>query len=327
MSLSSYGRWRRAEPMEERSVAGRPNVPVGLRNSPHRRTFVRYFDVVRAAAVLPGYASVGRASEVLHLAPRSVRDLIYAGRLPSLRVGRLHYIKAADLDLERRRRLGSPLPRRRSPSVPRAPRELRQPRPGGVADRMHADPALRRERAAQRAEIVARWAQRHRSESADPRLPFVVLGVAAPVMCAACGREVRRGRIVEFTPEAAHTGVRFCTTCSRRLMLEWADQRRREAAAARQLSQSLGRPVADAAAVSQPHSATLDAAAAAAAQPESPSLEPVPVPATPAQPDSTRSDRAAVTAAQPDSASRERVPATAARPGLSSQEPVPAAAV
>ncbi|HEX8968016.1 MAG TPA: helix-turn-helix domain-containing protein, partial [Chloroflexota bacterium] len=60
------------------------------------------------ASKLPGYASVARASEVLRLAPRSVRDLIYTGRLPSQRIGRLHYIHATDLEVERRRRLGLP---------------------------------------------------------------------------------------------------------------------------------------------------------------------------------------------------------------------------
>jgi hypothetical protein len=34
----------------------------------------------------------------------------------------------------------------------------------------------------------------------------------------------------------------MCLTCGRRALLEWADRRRQEAAAARQLSQSLGEP-------------------------------------------------------------------------------------
>ena len=70
--------------------------------------------MTRLAATLPGYANVARVSEVLHLAPRSVRDLIYTGRLPSVRVGRQHYLKATDVDLERRRRLAVPMPGRRT---------------------------------------------------------------------------------------------------------------------------------------------------------------------------------------------------------------------
>jgi hypothetical protein len=81
--------------------------------------------MTRLAATLPGYASVARVSELLHLAPRSVRDLIYTGRLPSVRVGRLHYIKATDLDLERRRRLGSPLPLRPASAPRRTNRRTR----------------------------------------------------------------------------------------------------------------------------------------------------------------------------------------------------------
>ena len=82
-------------------------------------------------ATVPGYASIARASEVLHLARRSVRGLIYAGRLPSLRVGRLHFIKATDLELERRRRLGLPLPQLRPQKTqqPRVPAQLELPAP------------------------------------------------------------------------------------------------------------------------------------------------------------------------------------------------------
>jgi hypothetical protein len=235
-------------------------------------------DVTRAAATLGGYASVARASEVLHLAPRSVRDLIYAGRLPSLRVGRLHYIKASDLDLERRRRLHLPLPTR-SPrtrnqatrsatastdgSEPRSsPAQTHatedQPAAPGLHDqpaapalqRQHARPALqrqrvdtalRRERAAERAEMVSRWVQRH--PGAHPRVPAVVLGVTTPVTCEVCGREIRRGRVVELSADDGRTAPsRLCVTCGRRALLDWADRRRQEAAAARQLSHSLGEP-------------------------------------------------------------------------------------
>src|ERR671928_1680663 len=100
----------------------------------------------RVAAVLPGYATVARASEVLHLAPRSVRDLIYAGRLPSLRIGRLHYVRATDLELERRRRLGLPLPRRQRTPRPRRAPQLSLP----SVERAHVDPEVRRKRAAER---------------------------------------------------------------------------------------------------------------------------------------------------------------------------------
>ncbi len=202
-----------------------------------RGTDVRYYGVKqRAAAAVPGYASVARASEILHLAPRSVRDLIYRGRLPSLRVGRLHYIKAADLDLERRRRLGLPL------LAPRA--HVRRPRTAYAARRKHADqarvdPALRQQRAAERAALVRQWAARH-AHPLDPQLPFVVLGVTTPTTCASCGREVRRGRILEIAQES-----RLCLACGRRALLDWADQRRREAVAARQLSQSFGQPTGE----------------------------------------------------------------------------------
>src|SRR5207237_4518440 len=90
-----------------------------LRKPDRDRTDVRYSGVARIAALLPGYANVARASEVLHLAPRSVRDLIYAGRLPSLRVGRLHFVRVSDLEIERRRRLGLPVRAVRSAATPR----------------------------------------------------------------------------------------------------------------------------------------------------------------------------------------------------------------
>jgi hypothetical protein len=182
---------------------------------------------------LPGFASVPRASEVLHLAPRSVRDLIYAGRLPSLRVGRRHYIKTADLDLERRRRLGLPVPRSTPRKSDRAAKRIATSRP-------HTDPALRRQRAAERAELLRQWVQRH--HESRPSVPAVVLGVTTPVACEVCGREVHRGRILELSLQDKAPATRMCLTCGRRALLEWADRRRQEAAAARQLSQSLGEP-------------------------------------------------------------------------------------
>src|SRR5437763_11573661 len=100
----------------------------GNRTRARARTNVLQLNVARVAAVLPGYASVARAAEALHLAPRSVRDLIYAGRLPSLRIGRLHYVRASDLELERRRRLGLPLPQPQMSRRQPRPARARQPR-------------------------------------------------------------------------------------------------------------------------------------------------------------------------------------------------------
>jgi hypothetical protein len=193
--------------------------------------------VEKVAARVPGYASVGRASEVLHLAQRSVRDLIYSGRLPSLRVGRLHYIKASDLEVERRRRLGLP-PRRRAAS---RPRHERASRPSERAPRQQSlDGELRRRRAAERAELVSRWARRH--GVVEPQVPARVLTVTAPLVCDACGRTVRGGRMVELVAETGSASGQLCVTCGRRALLDWADRRRMDAAAARQLAQSLGEP-------------------------------------------------------------------------------------
>jgi hypothetical protein len=180
---------------------------------------------------------VGRASQVLHLAPRSVRDLIYAGRLPSLRVGRLHYIKATDLETERRRRLGLPVAPARAP---RAARPRRQRETVVSAAQHRVEPEVRRQRAAERAELVKHWAQRHRIF--EPRVPAVVRSVITPVVCEACGRQLRQGRYVELSREPGQPPATLCTACARRALLEWADLRRLEAAAARRLSESLGQP-------------------------------------------------------------------------------------
>src|SRR5438477_5565248 len=64
----------------------------------------------RTVVELPGYVTVSAAAERLRLAPRSVRDLIYAGRVPSARLGRRHFLRVPDVETERRRRLGLPLP-------------------------------------------------------------------------------------------------------------------------------------------------------------------------------------------------------------------------
>jgi excisionase family DNA binding protein len=188
--------------------------------------------VARVAAVLPGYASVARAAEVLHLAPRTVRDLIYAGRLPSVRIGRLHYVRASDLEAERRRRLGLPLPSRRTPRRRPPPEAATAPR--ASHERPHVDPAVRRQRAAERAEIVRRWAQRH--APAGPRVPFAPIEISEPGLCASCGRQLRQGaRAVD----ALEANQRLCVTCGRRALMDWADRRRLEAAAARRLAQEL----------------------------------------------------------------------------------------
>ena len=67
-----------------------------------------------ASSGVPGYLTVSGAGQVLHLAPRSIRDLIYTRRLASVRLGRRHFLNVADIDAERRRRLG------RAPRRPRA---------------------------------------------------------------------------------------------------------------------------------------------------------------------------------------------------------------
>jgi Helix-turn-helix domain len=188
----------------------------------------------RVAAFLPGYATVSAAAEVLHLAPRSVRDLIYAGRLPSMRISRLHYIRASDLETERRRRLGLRLPAGR-PRMPK-PVVARRPR----APRPRVDPAVRRSRAAERAASVTQWAQRH--DPVEPRVPFGVAMAVEPGVCAICRRPIRaRARYVE----SARDQAALCMACGRRALLDWADRRRLEAAAARRIAQDLGSAESD----------------------------------------------------------------------------------
>ena len=170
-----------------------------------------------------------------------MRDLIYAGRLPSLRVGRLHYIKAADLELERQRRLGLPLPsaprRAARPLTPR-PRRPRAAQAQPRADRsegqaqlpilgdgsVRCGSELRRQRAAERAELASRWAHRHSPSMAC--VPAHILAVTSPETCESCGREVRHGQFVEFTPEIEQAAVRLCVGCGRRTLLDWADRQR-----------------------------------------------------------------------------------------------------
>jgi hypothetical protein len=169
---------------------------------------------------------------VLHLAPRSVRDLIYSGRLPSLRIGRLHYLRATDLELERRRRLGLRLPSRN-------PRALRSrttaPATRPRVEHGHVDSALRRERAAERAALVNQWAERH--HLAGPDLPFAAAVASVPTACAICNRTLRPGaRVLQPAPD----GTQLCLSCGRRVLLDWADHRRQEASAARRMASDLG---------------------------------------------------------------------------------------
>jgi hypothetical protein len=186
---------------------------------------------MKVTAVLPGYSSVLRAAEVLHLAPRSVRDLIYRGRLPSVRIGRLHFIRATDLERERRRRLGLPLPQPRTQR-----RFVRKSEPTRV------DPALRAQRAAERLAARAEWVERHRPTS--PVVPFrtaPVLATGEPTTCAACHRILLPGSAaIERLSDSGSPVARLCVRCGRRALLAWSDERRAEATAARSLALQLG---------------------------------------------------------------------------------------
>jgi hypothetical protein len=186
--------------------------------------------MARTTPTVPGFVTVGGAGEVLHLAPRSVRDLIYSGRLPSVRLGRLHFVSAADLELERRRRLGLALPR------PRA-RRPKAPRPQVVAARRArapADPAARARRAEERAAALRQWLGAAHRAPTPLELPFRPEAAQAATMCAVCGRALRAGERVFVDQQLPAT--RVCARCGRRALLAWADQRAREAAAARRLA-------------------------------------------------------------------------------------------
>jgi excisionase family DNA binding protein len=194
-----------------------------------------YF-VVPPRAQVPGYLTVKGAAEHLKLAPRSVRDLIYAGRLPSVRLGRVHFMSVGDVELERRRRLGLALPPPRArPRRVRAPAADAEPRTPRVR-RTSEQTTTRRQRAAARAELLERWlhAGRH---ALTPDLPFHLVTPDEPDACAACQRSLPAGArrlLIE-----AHDGLApatLCLTCGRRAMLRWADDRRREATAARRLA-------------------------------------------------------------------------------------------
>ncbi len=192
--------------------------------------------------------TVRGASERLGLAARSVRDLIYAGRLPSQRLGRVHYLHTPDVEAERRRRLGLPVPttqrathRRARPGAPRGLRAVRE-QPPVLEDRVprRVDTRARRERAALRAEAFDRWL-RSGHHPAQPGLPFAVVTRPGDTPCGACERRIPAGRrLVDAAAADGRPFTLLCITCARRAMLSWADERRREAVAARLLARDLG---------------------------------------------------------------------------------------
>jgi excisionase family DNA binding protein len=191
----------------------------------------------RTTIELPGFVTVAAAAERLKLASRSVRDLIYAGRIPSARLGRRHFLRVPDVESERRRRLGLPLPAQRTsarrssgprPSAHRVTCAIRAPKA--------AVSAARRERAEERATQLERWLRAHAPSA--PALPFETVTLSAAAACDACHRPVRAGgRMLEARTSGA---TRLCLTCGRRTLLIWSDARRREAVAARRLAGDLG---------------------------------------------------------------------------------------
>src|SRR5262245_16297826 len=190
----------------------------------------------RTVVEVPGYVTVAVAADRLRLAPRSVRDLVYAGRMPSARLGRRHLLRVPDVEAERRRRLGLPLPAPRPAA--RRRRVLRE-RPDGPPAAPRGEPAAvqpraaspsgsatRRERAQRRAEQLERWLRGHGPST--PRLPFTALDLGAEsAACDACQRPVRAGgRMVEAGAADGRPAARLCLTCARRALLEWSDGRR-----------------------------------------------------------------------------------------------------
>ena len=206
----------------------------------------------RTVVELPGYVTVAVAADRLRLAPRSVRDLVYTGRLPSARLGRRHLLRVPDVEAERRRRLGLPLPpprpaarrrrgTRRRPDAPPAPGWAGGPVPAlpRAVDRVRSE--ARRERARQRAAQLERWLRAGHGPAA-PALPFATVDLGAgTAVCDACRRPVRAGgRMVDAGAADGRPAARLCLTCARRALLAWSDSRRREAVAARRLAQELG---------------------------------------------------------------------------------------
>ncbi len=113
----------------------------------------------------------------------------------------------------------------------------------GAPGRRHPPSAealqARRERAAERAALRSRWlrASQHR---VDPGLPFEVDAAPQAITCQACGRGLAVGARVVRLADSAGSVTQLCRTCGRQAILTWSDQRRAEAAAARQLAQDLG---------------------------------------------------------------------------------------
>lgn len=202
------------------------------------------------AVELPGYLTVAGAADRLRLAPRSVRDLIYIGRIPSVRLGRRHLLRIPDVEAERRRRLGLPLPHAR-PAAGRRRRLGQQPdgpptppRVGGKAAQPRAAKPVsseaRRERAQQRRAQLERWLRSGHAPG-TPRLPFTLLDLGAEsATCDACQRPVRAGGRMVEAGAADGRPAALCLTCARRTLLAWSDSRRREAVASRRLAQELG---------------------------------------------------------------------------------------
>lgn len=190
---------------------------------------------------MPGFLTVVGAGALLRLAPRSVRDLIYSGRLPSARLGRRHFLRIADVELERRRRLGLPLPAPRRAAPRRARRtDLRvvPTTPG----RRAIDQSTRRERALERAALRDRWLRAH--HAAAPSIPFLIRdagsGAAVAPACVACERVFAAGERLVVAPEQGGTRDALCRTCARRAVLAWADARHADALAARRFARELG---------------------------------------------------------------------------------------
>jgi hypothetical protein len=207
----------------------------------------------RTIVELPGYVTVVLAAERLRLAPRSVRDLVYAGRLPSARLGRRHFLRVTDVEAERRRRLGLPLPQSRSVARRRTAERLPTPLRASGTNQVTATAEARRSRATggvssearraraeQRAAELERWLRSGHGPGA-PTLPFEAVDLVEAAACDACHRPVKAGgRMVEAAPADGRPAARLCLTCARRTLLAWSDNRRREAIAARRLAQELG---------------------------------------------------------------------------------------
>jgi hypothetical protein len=106
--------------------------------------------------------------------------------------------------------------------------------------------AARRQRALERAELRDRWL-RSGHRPAMPDLPFGLRQAGAALACGACGRTIRPGsRYVDARAAAGRPRTLLCLSCARRTLLEWSDERRREAVAARRLTSELAiAPLAD----------------------------------------------------------------------------------